>query len=180
MVWIILGNGFEPIEAVAPRDILSRGGVKVGYAGIGGTRVEGGQGITVEADCTVEQIDFDELDMIVLPGGMGGVRSILGSEKTLSLVRRAWEAGRFVAAICAGPTVLASLGITDGRRATCYPGMEDQMGGAVMADAPAVRDGKLITGRAAGAANDFGLALLSALRGEAAADKVARGIVYHR
>lgn len=92
-------------------------------------------------------------------------------------MRFAWENGRFVAAICAAPTILAMLGITDGKRATCYPGCEGQMGSADMVCAPAVTDGKLITGTSAGCAVPFGLALIAALKGQAAAQAVAEQIV---
>ena len=119
MVYIILGKGFEPVEAIAPCDILRRGGVDVKLAGIGGKTVEAAHGVTVAADCTVEEIDQNALEMIVLPGGLGGVESILGCQAALDAVKRAWDGGKYVAAICAGPTVLAKLGITAGRRATC-------------------------------------------------------------
>ena len=89
----------------------------------------------------------------------------------------AWENGKYTAAICAGPTVLADLGITVGRRATCYPGCEEQMGGATMVCSAAVTDGKLITGTSAGCAVPFGLALVAALRGQQAADAVEKQIV---
>ena len=116
--------------------------------------------------------------MLVLPGGLGGVASILESPAVLSGVRAVYDGGRYVAAICAAPTVLARLGITDGKNATCYPGMEGEMGSAKMQDLPAVTDGRVITGRAAGAAFDFALALITALRGQEAAAQVAAGIVY--
>ena len=118
--------------------------------------------------------------MIVLPGGLGGVQSILGSEETLELIRRVYDEGKFVAAICAAPSILAKLGITDGRKATCYPGFEPKMGSAVMQSCGAVRDGTVITGRAAGSSEEFGLLLLEALKGKAAAEKVAGEIVYSR
>ena len=178
MVYIILGTGFEEIEAVAPCDILRRGGVDVKFAGIGGLEIIGGNGITVKADCTVEEMDLEIMDLIMLPGGMGGVRSILGSEAALQAVRYAYEHGKFVTAICAAPTILAKLGITDGKKATVYPGMEEQMGSACMQDANAVRDGRILTGRAPGAAYDFAYLLLAALQGEAVADKVRSGMVY--
>ena len=101
MVYIILGNGFEEMEAVCPCDMLRRGGVQVQFAGIGGRLITGGNGITVQTDCTVEEMDLDAMEMVVLPGGMGGVRSILGSEAALNAVRYAWEQDRYVAAICA-------------------------------------------------------------------------------
>lgn len=178
MVYIILGNGFEEIEAVAPCDILRRGGVEVKFAGIGGTLIKGGNGITVQADCTVEELDLEHMELIMLPGGMGGVRSILGSETALNAVKYAHENGKLVSAICAAPTILAKLGITDGKHATVYPGMEDQMGSAIMEDANAVRDGKVLTGRAPGAALDFGYMLLEELKGAETAQKVRGGMVY--
>lgn len=177
MVYIILGTGFEPMEAIVPCDILRRGGVDVKLAGIGGTRIQGAHGITVEADCTVEQIDESAMEMIVLPGGMGGVASILGCPAALDAVRRAWEDGKFVAAICAGPTVLAKLGLTTGKTVTCYPGCEAQMPGANYVPTKTQQDGRLITGQAPGAAEAFAFRLLTALRGEAAAQAVADGMV---
>lgn len=178
MVYIVLGTGFEPMEAVAPCDILRRGGVEVLFAGIGGTQIEGGHGIRVQADCRAEDMNLDAAEMVILPGGMGGVRSILADARTLAFVQEAYAAGKYVAAICAAPTILARLHITDGKRATCYPGMENEMGGARMQDCGAVQDGTVITGRSAGAADTFGLQCLRALRGDAAADKVAAAIVY--
>ena len=118
--------------------------------------------------------------MVVLPGGLGGVRSILGCKAAMDAVQKAYDDGKHVAAICAGPTILAALHITDGKTATCYPGCEVQMGSAKCVPQDVARDGKVITGRAAGAALDFGLALLSALRGEEAAKKIADAIVYSR
>ena len=108
---------------------------------------------------------------------MKGVASIKGCPEALEAVRFAWENGRFVAAICAAPTILAMLSITDGRRATCYPGCEGQMGSADMVCSPAVTDGKLITGTSAGCAVPFGLALIAALKGQTAAQAVAEQIV---
>ncbi len=178
MVYIILGKGFEPMEAVAPCDILRRGGAEVRFAGIGGRLVEGGHGISVQADCTVEEMKLAQTDMVILPGGLGGVQSILESEAAMNFIRLAYEKNCLIAAICAAPTILASLHITDGRKATCYPGMEGQMGSAQMVPCGAVQDGNVITGRAAGSADEFGLACLRALKGEDAARQVASGIVY--
>ena len=132
------------------------------------------------ADCIVEDTDLTMADMIVLPGGLGGVDSIRKSRETLLAAQKMYEKGKYVAAICAAPTVLASLGITDGKRAVCYPGMEAEMGSAQMLTCGAVTDGRVITGRAAGTAFDFALELIRALRGEEAAQKVASGIVYRQ
>lgn len=178
MVYIVLGNGFEESEAVIPCDLLRRAGVETKYAGIGGTLIKGSNGITVQADCTVEEMLLAQTEMIVLPGGLGGVQSIKNCPSALEAVRALYAGGKYIAAICAAPTILAELGITDGRDATCYPGLEGKMGRAKMHACGAVTDEKVITGRAAGKAFDFGLALIEALRGEETAKRVAAEVVY--
>ena len=178
MVYVLLGTGFEEIEAIAPIDLLRRAGVQVLTVGINGKTVYGGHGIGVEADITLDQLDLTDLEMIVLPGGLGGVASIRASAQAMDAIRFAWENNKYVGAICAGPTVLADLGIVDGRQATCYPGCETGMKDAVMVPGAAcVTDGNLITGTSAGCAVPFGLALIAALKGEQAARTVAEQIV---
>ena len=178
MVYLLLGTGFEETEAIAPLDLLRRAGVSVKTVGINGKTVYGGHGIGVEADITIEQLDLSDLEMIILPGGLGGVASARANQKALDALRFAYENEKYVAAICAGPTVLADLGITDGKNATCYPGCEDQMGNANMIpDAAFVRDGKVITGTSAGCAIPFGLALIAALKGHEVADAIFEQIV---
>ncbi|MEE0110975.1 MAG: DJ-1 family glyoxalase III [Oscillospiraceae bacterium] len=177
MVYMLLGTGFEETEAIAPLDLLRRAGVQAATVGINGKVVYGSHKIGVEADMEISEMDLTNLDMIVLPGGLGGVASIKASQPALEAVRFAWENGKYVAAICAGPTILAQLGITDGKNATCYPGCESQMGTANMVQAAAVTDGKVITGTSAGCAVPFGLALIAALKGQEAADAIAKQIV---
>ena len=177
MVYMLLGTGFEETEAIAPLDLLRRAGVEVRTVGLNGKIIYGGHGIGVEADIEIGELDLTNLEMIILPGGLGGVASIRGCEKAMAAVRWAWENGKYTAAICAGPTVLADLGIPDGKNATCYPGCEGQMGSANMVEAAAVTDGKLITGTSAGCAVPFGLALIAALKGQEEADRIAQQIV---
>ena len=177
MVYVMLGTGFEEIEALAPVDLLRRAGVDVMTVGINGKTVYGGHNIGVEADILIDEMDLTEMEMIVLPGGLGGVASIRASAETLNAVRFAYENGCYVAAICAGPTVLADLGITDGKTATCYPGQKGNMGSAVLEDVAAVRDGKIITGATAGCAVEFALALIEALKGPQAAQVIRNQIV---
>ena len=177
MVYILLGTGFEETEAIAPLDLLRRAGIQTATVGINGKVVYSSHGIGVEADLELGQMDLTQLDMIVLPGGLGGVASIRASKQAMEAVRFAWENGKYTAAICAGPTVLADLGIPNGKNATCYPGCESQMGTANLVEAPAVIDGKLITGTSAGCAIPFGLALIEALKGPEAAEAVAKQIV---
>lgn len=178
MVYMLLGTGFEETEAVAPLDILRRAGVKVLTVGIDGKTVCGSHKIPVVADITLEEMDLTEMDMIVIPGGMGGVASLRACPAALEALKFGWDNGKYVAAICAGPTVLADLGITDGRHATCYPGQEIHMGNAKMEkDTAVIADGRLITGTSAGCAIPFGLALAEALVGKEAAEKVKEQIV---
>jgi 4-methyl-5(b-hydroxyethyl)-thiazole monophosphate biosynthesis len=178
MVYMLLGTGFEETEAIAPLDLLRRAGVQVLTVGINGKTVYGGHGIGIEADITLDEMDLTALEMIILPGGLGGVASVRASKPAMDALQFAWQNDKFVAAICAGPTVLADLGITDGKQATCYPGCEDGMGNAIMIEnAPCTRDGKLITGTSAGCAIPFGLALIEALKGETTAKTIAQQIV---
>ncbi len=178
MVYVLLGTGFEEMEAIAPIDLMRRAGIPVLTVGVTGKTVYGGHNIGVEADITIDEMDLTDLEMIVLPGGLGGVASARASQQALDALRFAWENDKFVAAICAGPTVLADLGITDDKQATCYPGCETGMGKAVVCDTvPCVRDGRLITGASAGCAVPFALMLIEALKGPEQAAAIAKQIV---
>lgn len=178
MVYLLLGTGFEEMEAIAPLDLLRRAGVEVQTVGVTGKTVFGSHSIGVEADITIDQMDLTALEMIVLPGGLGGVTAVRACQPALDALEFAWQNGKFVAAICAGPTVLADLHITDGKNATCFPSCENAMGSArVASDAACVRDGMLITAPSAGCAIPFGLALVEALKGKETADAIARQIV---
>ena len=178
MVYMLLGTGFEETEAIAPLDLLRRAGVDVLTVGINGKIIKGSHGIGIEADIELNELDLTDLEMIILPGGLGGVASIRASKEAMDAVKFAADNGKFTAAICAGPTVLADLGITDGKQATCYPGCEDGMGSACMTEnMAAVQDGLVITGTSAGCAVPFGLKLIEALKGPETAEAIAKQIV---
>lgn len=178
MVYILLGTGFEEIEALTPIDLLRRAGISVMTVGINGKNIAGGHGITVEADITIGQMDLTNMDMIVLPGGLGGVASIRASQEAMAAIKFAYENQKFVAAICAGPTVLADLHITNNRNAVCYPGCESGMGNAnMLSDKPCVQDGNIITAASAGCAIPFALSLISALKGSEIAESIRQQIV---
>ena len=180
MVCILLGSGFEEAEALVPADLLRRAKIPVCLAGVDGDAVTGAHGITVQTDCPVSQVKESELELLMLPGGLGGVDAIRASDAAVSLIRRCHDRGVRLAAICAAPTVLAGLGLLDGVRAVCYPGMEGQMPGAVpQPGTPVVEDGSIVTGEAAGSAFPFGLKLIEVLRGRELADKVRRSVHYH-
>ena len=178
MVYVLLGTGFEEMEAIAPVDLLRRAGISVLTVGVDGKTVTGGHGIMVEADITLDQMDLTDLEMIVLPGGLGGVATVRGSQAALDALRFAHENDKYVAAICAGPTVLAELGIVKSwHHVTCYPGCEDAMGEADVMPVACVKHQKLITGASAGCAIPFALSLIDALKGREEADRIKAQIV---
>lgn len=178
MVYMLLGTGFEETEAIAPLDLLRRAGVDIQTVGLNGKIIYGGHNIGIATDMEIDQLDVQDAEMIIIPGGLGGVASIRACQKAMDALKFCWDNGKFVAAICAGPTVLADLGITDGRNTTCYPGCETGMGTAhVDASVPCVRDGRLITGASAGCAVSFGLMLVEALKGIETAEKIRNQIV---
>ena len=178
MVYVLLGTGFEETEAIVPVDLLRRAGIDVITVGLNGKTVYGGHNIGIAADITVEQMDLTKLEMIVLPGGLGGVASIKASDLAMDAIRFAYENKKFVAAICAAPTILAELGITESKQAVCYPGCEEEMGQAhILPNTACVRDGNVITGTSAGCAIAFALELIRALKGDEAAAQVENQIV---
>lgn len=180
MVCILLGNGFEEAEAIIPADLLRRAGAEVVLTSLEGELVTGSHQIAIKADQTLDQIDPERVELVFLPGGMGGVRALGEDPRVASLVRRIHEAGGYVAAICAAPTLLAAFGLLEGKRAVCYPGMEDEMAGAEMEPSvPFVADGHIITGEAAGSAFPFGFKLVELLKGPEAAQQVRTAVHYH-
>lgn len=178
MVYLLLGTGFEETEAIAPLDLLRRAGIPVLTVGLGDKMIYGSHNIGIEADIGIEEIDLTDMDMIVLPGGLGGVKSIRNNKNAMDALVFARDNHKYIAAICAGPTILADLGITDGKQTTCYPGCESSMGSAnCLPNRASVTDGRIITGTSAGCAIPFGLALIEALKGEEAAKQIATQIV---
>ncbi|MCI8478402.1 MAG: DJ-1/PfpI family protein [Oscillospiraceae bacterium] len=180
MVVMLLGSGFEESEAVVPLDLLLRSGVEAVTAGLDGRQVVSSHGLSVTADTELRQIEPQKVELLILPGGLGGVNAISACPAALELVRQVHSQGGRLAAICAAPTILAKLGLLEGRQAVCYPGMEDQMEGAlVQKGTPVVTDGTIITGEAAGSAFQFGLCLVEALRGPEKAAEVKQSVHCH-
>ena len=181
MVCFLLGTGFEEAEALVPVDLLRRANIPVCLAGVDGAVISGAHGIAVSTDCPVSDVNRDELEMVVLPGGLGGVAAIRGSREAMDLIRWAHDNGVRLAAICAAPTILSDLGYLDGKKAVCYPSMLEQLTTADTAHGQAVvEDGTIITAQAAGCAFEFGFKLIEALRGVEAADNVRRAIHFRR
>ena len=177
MVYILLAPGFEEAEALVPADLLRRANIETALVSVTGKPVPGSHGITVVADIVLEDVDLSKADMVVLPGGGLGYKNLGKEPRVERLVKEAAEKGLWVAAICAAPTLFGKWGLLIGKDAVCYPGMEEGLTGAqARMDQRVVTDG--ITGRAAGSAFDFGLALVEALAGKDEAGKVRHDIYY--
>ena len=166
MIYVFLADGFEECEALAPVDVLRRGGYEVKTVGIGGKTVTGAHKIPVVCDITEGETETDGLQMIILPGGMPGTVNLEKNSCVQSFIDFAAEKGLFIAAICAAPLILGHKGLLNGKRATCFNGFEKELLGAEVLDEPVVTDGNITTAFGAGAAFDFGFRLLSELDGD--------------
>ena len=178
-VAVFFANGYEEIEALTVVDLTRRAGIETWMVSITGERkVTGSHGIEVSMDKTLEEVDFNEVEMIVLPGGMPGTLNLEACELLMEKVREFDKAGKYISAICAAPTVFGHLGLLKGKKACCYPGMEDGLEGAeVTYDSIAVAE-HILTSRGMGTAIDFGLQIIAQFRGKDAADEMAKKIVY--
>ena len=166
MVLLFLADGFEEIEALTPLDLLRRVGVEVITVGLGSREIHGAHGITVLADTDTDHMPASNPDMVILPGGMPGAANLDASSVVKETLAQANQNGAYLAAICAAPMVLGHQGYLAGKRATCFPGFEEDLIGATALAQGVVRDGNVITARGMGVALDFGLALVAALKDE--------------
>ncbi len=174
MVYILLANGFEEGEAIVPADMLRRGGCPVALVGVTGPMVTGAHGIVVQSDIPLSQVNPEDMELLMLPGGLDGVNNLAANETVIQLIQKAAEGPGKLAAICAAPTLLGKLGLLQGKNAVCYPGLESGMIGAnPVTDCYVVVDGDVITGKGPGAAFDFGLKLVEMLKGADVAAEVA-------
>lgn len=176
---VFFGTGYEEIEALTVVDILRRAGVETTMVSVMGERsVVGSHNIEVGMDALIDEVDFDKIDMIVLPGGMPGTKNLEACETLMAQVDAFAAQDKIVAAICAAPSILGHRGLLRGKKACSYPTFESHLEGADVSQDPAVIDGNIITGRGMGAAIPFGLAILEKLQGKEAAQKMAETIVY--
>lgn len=177
-VLIPLADGVEELEAVTLIDVLRRGGIEVTSAALGEDRVvHGSRGVTLVADALWSALATEDFDAIVLPGGGKGTENLVADRRIVETVRAFDEAGKFVAALCAAPIVLAQTGILKDRKATCYPSCAKDLG-ASYDDAPVIADGNVITSQGPGTAMLFALVLIQHFTGdEALVRKVADGLL---
>lgn len=177
MVYVILADGFEEIEAIEPIDIMRRAGIEVVTASLGDRVVTGSHNIPVTADITIGDINPESMDLLMLPGGAGH-ELLDASNEVHGLINYAVTNNVYISAICAAPSILGKKMILEGKNATCFPGFEKYLYGAEITTAKAVVDGKIITARGAGAASDFGFAMVELLKGRETADELRKTMQY--
>ena len=177
MIYVFLADGFEKTEAIAPIDILKRFGKEVVTVGVGGGKVTGAHGITVTADITDNDVIMtDKVEMIVLPGGMPGTLNLEKSPVVQAAIKFCADNKKAIGAICAAPSIIGRLGLLSGKKATCFPGFEQFLEGAMFTGDLVNIDDDIVTARGAGAAIEFGLALGALLCGEKKAEKIAKAL----
>ena len=176
-VAILAAPGFEEIELMAPLDILRRLNMDVVLAGVQSDKVVSTHEVTVSTDTMLDKLHADKLDALILPGGAGSW-VLRDTPEVIHLVKKMHEAGKLVAAICAAPSILASLGLLEGKNATAHAGFQDQLAGAVVHDEEVVVDGNITTSYGLGGAIPFALELVRQLAGPAEADRIQNAIAY--
>lgn len=180
MVFLFFATGTEEIEALGTADILRRAGIDTKIVSITGQRtVTGAHGIRVETDTLINDVNFATAEMLILPGGMPGATNMADCATLIERVRDHAYIGRPIAAICAAPLVLGRLGLLDGKRATCYPGFEDELRGATCTGALVEQDGQYITGKGPAAVFEFGYAIVERLKDKATADALRAGMLWN-
>lgn len=178
-VYVFLAEGFEIVEALAVVDILRRDGNEVVTVAVAENHmIMSAQKVEVKADKLISEDTYEDGDIVFLPGGMPGTRNLEADERVISIVKKQYESGKIVAAICAAPSVLGHMKILEGRKATCFPGFEkDLLGAEFVTDRVAVDD-NVITSRGMGTAIDLGLVLVEKVSGKNKADELASKIQY--
>ncbi len=176
MVYVFLADGFETIEALAVVDMLRRAKIDTMTVGVTGKEVKTSHSINVTADITIDELNINDANAIVLPGGMPGTLNLEANSVVQSSIDFCVENGKYVCAICAAPSILGHKGLLKGREAICFPGFEEDLSGATISDKYVVTDGKFITARGAGVAVDFGLEIVKALAGNDLSNKIRETI----
>lgn len=178
MIYIFLGSGFEECEALAPLDILRRANIDVRTVSIGGKTIVGAHNIPIVCDLCENEITFENLEGIILPGGMPGTLNLEKSQTVQNCIDYAISHNLLICAICAAPQILGHKGLLNGKKATCFTGFEKELLGADVKNQPVVCDENIITAYGAGAAFEFGFYILSYLKGEKAAEEMKKSMRY--
>lgn len=176
-VAVYFATGYEEVEALAVVDVLRRGQVEVVMVGIDGMAVVSGRGISINMDTTIDKVNHDEIDMIVLPGGIPGVDHLIKNEIVVKELKAFKEQGKWIAAICAAPSILGKLGLLQGEKATCYPGYESELIGCQHTGERVEVSHHIVTGKGAGAALDFGYKILEVLKDKDLANQIRKAMI---
>lgn len=169
MVYVFFANGFEELEALSPVDVLRRAGVSVTTVGVGSRQIIGSHNIPVICDTTTDEVKPEDIEMVVLPGGMPGTTNLEASPVVMSFLDKALVQDKWIAAICAAPSILGHRGLLKGKEAICFPGFEGALEGAILSDQPVCVDmngSKIVTAKGAGVALEFALTLVACLKGK--------------
>ena len=178
-VYIFLADGFEEIEGLTVVDLLRRAKIETEMVSVMSTKqVKGSHSIEVTADSMFEDNEYADADILVLPGGMPGTLNLGNHEGLTALLKKHYEDGKKLAAICAAPSVFGQLCFLEGKIATCYPGFESKLNGAIVCATKVAVDGNITTAKGMGAAIDFGLKLIEQLTDKETASEISEGIIY--
>jgi protein deglycase len=176
-VVVPIAQGFEEIEAVTVIDILRRAGIEVTVAGVSPDPIVGRNGIRLVADCPVADVKAADYDMVILPGGSEGTAHLATCASTKQLITDAAQQNKYLAAICAAPSVLSGLGLIEGKRVTSHPSVDGALGKVSYSEARVVIDGTVVTSRSPGTAMEFAMALVALLAGQEKVDEVNKGVM---
>ena len=181
-IGIFFAEGYEEIEALTVVDLARRAGIAIDMISVDGSReVTGSHGISVKMDKTISEADFGALDMLVLPGGKQGTSNLENCRELMEKLDEFYASeNKYVAAICAAPSIFGHRGYLKGRKATSFPDFESHLEGAEVTHGPAEVDGNVVTGRGMGCSIPFALAIVELFQGKNAADALAEKIVYTR
>ncbi|MCQ2427039.1 MAG: DJ-1/PfpI family protein [Clostridia bacterium] len=177
MIYMFLANGFEETEALTPLDLIRRAGIEIKTVGVGGTEITGAHGIRVSADIADTVFDSSDMTGIILPGGMPGTKNLDASPVVDKALRCAFDGGLLICAICAAPMIPGKRGMLSGKKAVCFPGFEQYLIGAEHTSGRVEHDGRFITAVGMGAALEFGLEIVSAVKGEYEAGALAAAVL---
>jgi len=180
-VFVLLADGYEEIEALMPVDVLRRAGLDVSIVSTSEESfVTGAHNISVKSDLFLDDVDAENGELLILPGGMPGASNLFENEKVKSLITSFSEKKKWLAAICAAPMILGEMGMLQGKKATCFPGFEKHLKGAEVVKDSAITDGHIITGRGIGAAMEFSLEIVRNLLGDDTARKLGKEMMVEK
>ncbi|MCQ2480886.1 MAG: DJ-1/PfpI family protein [Clostridia bacterium] len=178
MLYMFLADGFEEVEAIATLDVIRRAKIDIETVGVGSKNITGAHGVTVRCDIDTDEATFTGLDGVILPGGMPGTKNLLADDHVNKAIDFCYSQGKLVSAICAAPMILGVKGLLKGKEATCFPGFEGDLEGAIISEKYYVTDGNIITARGMGSAINFGLEIVKYFKDEATANELKATLQY--